>query len=260
MVEFLRQEYLDSRSALVQTFKSGRKKGQYYVTKISVKERHPLIKDDLAKFVLKHPEVLEAYKKLQGAKGPLENDDLDADFDERAFARALITRLSRIPVGHANATEYHSIAMGICTFLFYPELIYPVKEKEIHVGRKRIDIKFTNAAEEGFFLRMAQAHQTRALSIPFECKNYSSDINNPEFDQLSSRFGHQRGFFGIILCRSIDDRQRVISACRDAANDGRGYILVFGDADIVTMLEHVEAGERRQIDRFLQTRFDEISH
>jgi hypothetical protein len=126
-------------------------------------------------------------------------------------------------------------------FLFYRELIYPVKEKEIHVGRKRIDIKFTNAAEDGFFLRMAQAHQTRALNIPFECKNYSSDINNPEFDQLSSRFGHQRGFFGIILCRSIDDRQRVINACRDAANDGRGYILVLGDAHIVAMLERVEA-------------------
>jgi hypothetical protein len=69
MVEFLRQEYLDSRSALVQTFKSGRKKGQYYVTKISVKERHPLIKDDLAKFVLKHPEVLEAYKSRSKKNG-----------------------------------------------------------------------------------------------------------------------------------------------------------------------------------------------
>jgi len=260
MVEFLRREYLDSRSALVQTFKSGYKKGQRYVTKKSVKEKHPLIKDDLATFVLKHPEILEAYKKIQGAKGPLENNDLDTGFDECAFARALITRLNRVPAGLKNAGEYHSIAMGICTFLFYPELIYPVKEKEIHVGRKRIDIKFTNAAEEGFFLRMAQAHQTRALSLPFEYKNYSSDINNPEFDQLGSRFGHQRGFFGIILCRSITERQRIVNACRDAANDGRGYILIFSDADITIMLESIEAGQRQRIDQFLQTRFDEISH
>jgi hypothetical protein len=107
---------------------------------------------------------------------------------------------------------------------------------------------------------MLQAPQTRAIAIPFECKNYSKDIANPEFDQLTSRFGHQRGFFGIILCRRIDDRERIVAACRDAANDGRGYMLVFDDADITQMLEMIEQGSRPNLDPFLQNRFDDISH
>ncbi len=260
MVEFLRQEYLQAGGALVRTFRSKKRRGEKYVTKKSVKERHPLIKDDLATFVQRHPEVLDAYKQLKGAKGPLENDDFEYGFDEKAFARALIARLQQIAMGNELASEYHSVAMGICTFLFYPDLIKPVKEREIHQGRKRIDIKYTNAAEAGFFLRMLQAPQTRAIAIPFECKNYSKDVANPEFDQLTSRFGHQRGFFGVILCRRIDNRQRIVAASRDAANDGRGYMLVFDDTDLTQMLEMIEQGRRSDLDAFLQRRFDDISH
>ena len=150
--------------------------------------------------------------------------------------------------------------MGVCTFLFYPHLIRPVKEREIHQGRKRIDIKYTNAAASGFFQRMLQANQTRALSVPFKCKNYTKDINNPEFDQLTSRFGHQRGFFGIILCRNVVHRVRVTAASRDAVNDGRGYMLVFDDADIFQMLDKTARGRRSDIDDFLQEQFDAISH
>lgn len=93
-----------------------------------------------------------------------------------------------------------------------------------------------------------------------ECKNYSKDVNNQEFDQLTGRFGHQRGFFGIMLCRSIDDRPRIVAGCRDAANDGRGYMLVFEDRDLLTMLTDVGDGNRSRIDQFLQRRFDEITH
>jgi hypothetical protein len=232
MIEFLRQEYLDSRSALVQTFKDGTP----YVTKKSVKARHPLIKDELAAFVREQPEVLEAYKRLKGAKGPLRSRDFDEHFDETAFARALILRLAEIPAGNQDASAYHRLSMGICTFLFYPQLICPVKEREIHEGRKRIDIKFTISGEHGFFQRMLQAPQTRAISAMIECKNYTKDISNPEFDQLTSRFGHQRGFFGMMLCRSIENRGRVVAACRDAANDGRGYMLVLEDQDLIIML------------------------
>jgi hypothetical protein len=259
MVEFLRQEYLQAGGALVRTFRSKKRRGEKYVTKKSVKEHHPFIKDDLASFVQKHPEVLKTYKDIKGAKGPLDSDELDEGFDERVFARALINRLEQIAIGVAAATEYHSIAMGMCTFIFYPDLIKPIKEREIHQGRKRIDIKYTNSAVSGFFLRMLQAPQTRAINIPFECKNYSKDIKNPEFDQLTSRFGHQRGFFGVILCRKLDDRDRIVAACRDSANDGRGYMLVFEDADLILMLEMIEQGNRGNLDTFLQARFDEIS-
>lgn len=85
MIEFLRREYLISNSALVQTLKSGEKR----VTKAAVKEKHPFIKDDLARFVSDHPEVLEVYKSIKGAAGPIPPDMLEKFFDEGAFAQAL---------------------------------------------------------------------------------------------------------------------------------------------------------------------------
>jgi hypothetical protein len=162
MVDYLQAEYLQAGGALVQVLKNGRRR----VTKKDVKAHHPFNKDDLADFVREHPYVLEAYKQLKGAEGPPEIEDLYAEFDEQSFARALIGQFDVIAEGSGEASNYHNFALGVCTFLFYPHLICPVKEYELHEGRKRIDIKFTNAAEDGFFLRMMTAPQTRALSVP----------------------------------------------------------------------------------------------
>ncbi len=255
MVEYLQREYLSAGAALVQTFKDGTP----YVTKISVKTNHPFIKDDLAGFVRDHPEVLERYKNLKGAEGSLETEDLDIEFDEGPFARALIERIQEIPSGSDHATEYHSVVTGVCTFLFYPQLIYPVKEREIHNGRKRVDIKFTNTGRGGVFQRLLQGPQTRALNVMIECKNYSSDIGNPELDQLQGRFGHQRGFFGMLLCRTVQNKARLVERCRDTASDGRGFMIALDDTDIIAMLEMVEANNRVGIDRYIGDKFEEIS-
>ncbi len=254
MTEFLQGEYLRAGGALVTVFKNGNMK----VHKKDVQEKHPFIKDDLAEFVRQHPEVLKAYKELKGAQGALDTEQLIVGFDEKAFAAALRTSLSKIPVGRDNANEYHSFTMGICTFLFYPHLITPIKEKEIHDGRKRIDIKYANASTTGFFHRIATSPQTRALSVMIECKNYSKDINNPELDQMSSRFGHQRGFFGIILCRRIDQRDQIVKRCKDTVNDSRGYVFVFDDSDLKMMLQMIEDNKRTEIDKFLNKKLDEL--
>lgn len=255
MIEFLRQEYENSNSSLVNILKDGTRR----VYKNAVKERHPMIKDDLASFVRDHPEVLERYKELKGAEGALEIDELERFFDERVFANALIERLQAIPGGNDSASEYHSVMIGICTFLFHPSLIIPVKEQEIHEGRKRIDIKFTNAARRGFFATVLQSPQMRSINVPIECKNYTRRIANPEMDQLQGRFGHTRGFFGILLCRDMDNKDRIRAGCRDTALDGRGYMLALDDEDIISMLGFVRDGLRGNIDRYLQMRLDEIS-
>lgn len=255
MVEFLQAEYLQAGGALVHTFKNGNQT----VYKKSVKEIHPFIKDDLADFVRQHPEVLERYKEMAGAKGPLENRQLDEEFREGLFAEVLIDRLREIPGGNRDATAYHHLAIGICTFLFYPDLITPIKEYEQHDGRKRVDIVFTNAANDGFFHRRLSAPQTRAVSVFVECKNYTREIANPELDQLSGRFSIRRGCFGILLCRNMDNRDRILDGCRDTAIDGRGYMLPLADSDLIHMLELVRDSNRRNIDGYLEDIFDRIS-
>ena len=254
MIEFLQSEYEHGSSGLVQVLKSGRRR----VYKKDVKARHPFVKDDLAKFVTEHPEVLEAYKKLKGAQGALGSEDLEEGFDERALASVLKARLAEIPPGGDAAHTYHSLMTGILTFVFYPELIFPIKERELHEGRKRVDILFTNAARDGFFFRMQVAAQTRSSHIFVECKNYSYDVGNPELDQLSGRFGHQRGFLGLLVCRQDDRRDLTRARCRDTAQDSRGYIIVLSDDDIGTVLDFIAGGQRDRISHFMQLRYNEL--
>ncbi|MEI9899786.1 MAG: hypothetical protein WDN31_06130 [Hyphomicrobium sp.] len=198
------------------------------------------------------------YKNVKGADGALEAEDFENGFDELSFAAALMDRLAQIPSGAAAATNYHSFMLGVLTFVFYPELICPVKERELHQGRKRVDIVFTNAAREGFFYRLLAAAQTRSTHIFVECKNYTYDIGNPELDQIGGRFGHQRGFFGFLLCRLDGRRDVTRERCRDTARDGRGYIVVLTDDDIREMLQLIGARQRSGISQYLQQRYDEL--
>ena len=113
MIEYLEwAEYLRIGGSLVRVFKSGER----YVTRKDVKELHPFVKDDLAEFSAKHPNVLEAYKRLKGAQGALKQDDLEESFDEKLFAKALSTTLDGIKEGGQAAHQYHTFAMG-CALL-----------------------------------------------------------------------------------------------------------------------------------------------
>ena len=255
MVVALQQEYLNAGHALVTVLKNGRAT----VYKKNVKEKHPLYKDDLADFARQHPQALEQYKRLAGAKGPLSDEELYADFDESSYARLLINELRAIPLGSDDASNYHKYCIGVFTFLFYPELINPWKEREIDQGRKRIDIAFKNAATEGFFNVALQSPQMRCIELPIECKNYSKDAANPELDQLCGRFSHVRGFLGILASRNATNRTRLVERCKDAAIHRNQFVLPILDDDIIAMLELVENGERSVIDRYLRELFAEIT-
>jgi recombinational DNA repair protein RecR len=64
----------------------------------------------------------------------------------------------------------------------------------------------------------------------------------------------------MLLCRQMDERDRIVDRCRDAASDARGFMVVLEDQDVISMLEMVADGRRGAIDQFLQRRFDEINH
>lgn len=255
MINYLQAEYLQAGQALVRTLKSGEKR----VYKTDVKDRHPLRKPDLADFVNQHPEVLEHYKNIKGAQGALENNDIERDFREGEHAEALIAEIEALPSGNDNASRYHKFCLAALTFLFYPNLISPVKEREIDQGRKRIDITYVNAARDGFFDVALKSAQMRAVEIVVECKNYGGDIANPELDQIANRFSHVRGFLGILCSRAFENKQRFIERCKDAAAHRGQYVLPLDDADIIQMLRLVAEGQRARIDAVLRNRYREIS-
>lgn len=87
-----------------------------------------------------------------------------------------------------------------------------------------------------FFNWVWEKAQVICPSVFVECKNYSSDISNPELDQMIGRFNPRRGKLGIIACRSFDDEELFIKRCIDSFKDDHGLILPISDKDIIACL------------------------
>ncbi|MGB8354352.1 MAG: hypothetical protein WCD79_10720 [Chthoniobacteraceae bacterium] len=255
VLNFLQSEHLSASSALVRTLKNGKRR----VYKKDLKETFPCTKENLAAISRDHPELLESYREYL-AKIEYQNSNiLSEEASERALAQALMDKLTDIPSGSQDAYSYHNLMTGILEFLFYPHLITPVKEREIHDGRKRIDIVMNNAAMSGIFHLL---HSVRRIFCPhvfIECKNYTNEIANPELDQLSGRFGTNRGLFGILCCRHFEDRDLFVKRCRDTHRDGRGLIIGLSDDQILEFLRLITLGSRNLLDAWLMSYIDEVT-
>lgn len=244
VLNFLQNEHLRLNSALVQR---KRLKGggiKTWVTKDSLKEEvAPLDKDFLSEFTLRHGNIFEEFRELQARKlKSLDNEELAPRVELSDVIDHLIANLNALPSGTENANNYHRTVAAILELLFYPRLSCPDIEVKINDGRKRIDITFDNASQNGIFDRISRHHDTPCPYILIECKNYSRDISNPEVDQMIGRFHPNRGKFGLIICRSIENHQTLIQRCRDAHGAQQGIILPLEDLDLIAMLELLRSG------------------
>lgn len=247
VLEYLRAEELQANSSLVQVLKDGRRK----VLVKDLAEKYPRSKDFLFQFSRDHPGVLDEYREQLKKLEELVESPFD-DTEARTVAALLAKSLNNIPTGSEHASTYHSFMVGALELILFPQLQHPMKEKEIHDGRKRIDIVFENAARPG--LALHDLHAIKKLPcnyVPVECKNYSTEIKNPELDQLAGRFSVKRGQFGIICCRKFEDRAHFVKRCRDTFIDDRGLIIPFDDDTMRGVLELIAKGDRAGVDRVL---------
>lgn len=254
VLEFLKAEALSSGSALVRMLKSGVRK----VLKKDLKRQFPYSKQFLFEFSREHPEVLARYRE---DLAQIERRDSRADVDpadEPTIAAALAAALPTIPPGNDNASAYHNLMIGAVEFLFFPRLIYPRKEQEIHEGRKRIDIMMENSARSGPFSYITLIRGYPSGYVFFECKNYGREVGNPEIDQLSGRFSRERGKVGFLCCRQFEDRDHFIMRCRDTFRDDRGLILPLEDATVLRWLDLVRQSKRHMLDREISDLIAEV--
>jgi hypothetical protein len=258
VLNFLQNEHLSIRSALVQRkiYKDGTFRD--YVTKKMIKENTDLSKEYLKEFTSQHPEIFRNFKQQMKDKIEVVAQYEYANEDIYAVIDYLSTELQSIISGGEEATRYHKTVSGIMEIIFYPYLVSPMVENEIHDGRKRIDITFDNASETGFFYRLSNTYGIPSQFIHVECKNYSRDIANPELDQIAGRFSPNRGKFGFILCRSIDNMERFVNRCSDTYHDDRGLIFPLVDVDLIYLMNEIKEGRRESIDDFLMNRFRSI--
>lgn len=252
ITDFFRAEHLAAHSSLVEVVK-----GKPKLTKEKVRQAHPKSKNMIAETVQKHPELLDLYKKIAAERGELVTVNPD-DLSVGAVCLKLAAKLSTIPTGPKHATEYQNIAQGIITTIFYPHLIMPTKEWEINEGRKRIDIVYTNDAKSGFLQQRRDATNTAATMLIVECKNYSKDIANNEIDQLLGRFDNNRGRLGWMLCRSVDDQDRLLQRCRDLASRGIAFIMTVTDEDLLKWLDLKGAMQDQLLEEDLHLKFRKL--
>ena len=260
VLNFLQNDHLRMNSNLVQ--RKTRQDGtlRRFVTKKSLRESvAPYSKDFLTTFTQRHPEVFQDFRENAGANDSvLRNEELSPS-DVKEIARFLSRQFPTIPPGNESATHYHRAVAGILELLFYPNLVCPQIEQEIHQGRKRIDITFDNAAESGFFWRLHTTHRIPSQYIFVECKNYSRDLANPELDQMAGRFSANRGEFGMVVCREIADFDRFVARCRDTYRDGRGLIVPLRDRDLIHTLTRFAEGHTRPEEELLAERQRQIA-
>lgn len=253
VLNFMQNEYLRINSVLTQT----RRNGVKYITKKSLSEVHPFSKDFISEFSRRNPRVLESFKERTKTDS-LTNDEI-SEINIEELVLSLIMQLRAIPSGFNYATRYHRLITGVLELIFYPHLIYPTLEQEIHEGRKRIDIVFDNAAASGIFLRLSRNMNIPCQFIMLECKNYSSDPKNPELDQLAGRFSPNRGKVGFLICRTIDNLDLFIERCQDTYRDERGLIIPIVDEDIIHILENYNNWKNNYVEKFLSERIRQIA-
>lgn len=220
-------------SSLVQVLKDGRTK----VTKKSLRGKYGADKLAIANESLRHPNVLEQYRKdAKRTSRPITHHQLAEleNIDAPRFDK-LVAGVTALPVGRDAAAAYENSIEALLSALFFPSLSAPTKQHEIHDGRKRIDITYVNSAQGGFFSWLALHYA--AAHVFVECKNYGKEVGNPEVDQLAGRFGPSRGQVGILICRSIENDKLLGRRCADTAQDQRGFIIHLTDADVAALVK-----------------------
>jgi len=237
LMPVLQQHHKDINSSLVHVLQGKKNKGVKRVYKKALYERYGADKLASAKLTGEHPAALTNYKATKRATPsyPLDHIALaklenvpPPDFP------ALLSSVTLLKAGRDDASAYENSIEKLLSAALYPSLAFPVKQDEIHNGRKRIDITYVNDAKDGFFNWLSRNYPASHIFV--ECKNYGKEVGNPEIDQLAGRFSPSRGQVGILVVRSIQDKALLLRRCKDTAGDQRGFILVLDDADLKELI------------------------
>jgi hypothetical protein len=260
LLEQLQEE--EASQGLVRILKNGE---QRLPTKKSIKERHLDSdgkinqKEQNRTLTPDRPDVLEHFKQEvgQNPKPVLTHaqiaEKLDTplpDWDK------LLDDLLSVRAGADEAKKYEKAVQALFDALFYPWLGWPRPQTRLNDGRKIVDITYTNVAQDDFFKWLKDNYPSAFIFV--ECKNYSTDVGNPELDQLAGRFGPSKGKVGLLISRKIANRTLVEQSCRDTANDQRGYIIALDDDDVKALVEAVKTqpvGNRLDL---LRDRFNKL--
>jgi len=246
---------------LVRIIQTGKNKGQ---RRVNIKDLQEKFGTDKKRVCIEqtnnHPDLLAEYKAANSEPTPplSHRQLLDAQGLEPTDWDRLIDEVVALEPGRQAAYKYEDKIQALLKALFYPSLVQPETQTPLHDGLKRVDLTFKNHASEGFF-KWVSTHY-RAPYVFVECKNYGSEIGNPDIDQLAMRMSPARGMFGILVCRNIENFELMMQRCKAAAADGHAYIVVLTDDDLGELVDAAKNPFKSQNYDLLQKRFQALVH
>ena len=238
VLEKLQTVEIEENTALVHVLKGKKNKGKKKVYKTDLMAKYGTQKKAVViEQTDKYPELFAQYKSANAEPSPTLSHRQIADAQDAPPTDwdALLNDVLKLAPGKKEAYKYEDAIQALMEALFYPSLVHPTTQTPIHDGLKRVDIDFKNHAQEGFFEWVGRHYIAPYVFI--ECKNFGSEIGNPEIDQIAMRMSDKRGRFGILVCRSVEKEKRMLKRCKAAAVDGHAFIIVLQDKDLVELVE-----------------------
>ncbi len=213
--------------------------------------------------------TLPKLKRLLAPFGDALPDGVDVDFLARSVHSALSTvtaeteawrerfastspQFDSIDTGPKHASKYHKHVFDLLKSVFDGFLTNGRIEQEINTGIQRIDIMFDNTI--GVFSQLASKMGKASWYLPFECKNYTDDLDTPEYDQLSGRLNPDIGPIGVLVFRSITDWGRANHHCQAKLRDSK-YLILLDDSDLEAMYQKRHDGDLRGMEGLILDRF-----
>ncbi|GAA0288681.1 hypothetical protein [Kineococcus aurantiacus] len=271
VLEYFKQQELDSMSPLVYLLKKGPHKGEPRVKKGDVENKYrqqfgagrhnPGVEKRINLHATQqNPDLLLQFKsdKAETPPRPTGHEAIaDATGVDAPWLHLndLLKAVTDLAPGQADATAYERAVEALLAALFYPDLVNPVRQRRLHDGRKIIDISYTNVAAKDTFFYWLATHYP-AANVVVECKNYSKPLGNKEYDQLAGRFSPSRGRYGLLVYRKVEGKDAFLESCRDTAKDDRGFITPLDDDDLAQLVQEAQEGGCAQIGGLLHQRFE----
>jgi len=260
VLEAMKGDEIQKNSELVHILKSGKNKGEKRVYKSELQEKYGSEAKALSiQYTDANPDLLRKYKDDNSGPTPALSHREIAEAQDLPLPdwNALLEAVTVLDVGKKAAYQYEDAITDLLSAIFYPVLVDPEKQTPIHNGLKRVDLTFTNYARAGFFEWLARHYSCSHIFI--ECKNFGQEIGNPEIDQIAMRFSKERGQFGIVVCRNIDNLERLDERCKAAASDGHGYVVVLTDDDLRSLINEAQDHLLQRYEfPTLKTKFDKL--
>ena len=238
VLERLKEEEILRNSELVDIIKSGKNKGKPKVYKTDLMAKYGTKEKAVSiEQTQNYPDLLKEYKKDHSAPTPALSHRQIADALETDVPdwKKLLNDVTSLDPGRKEAYRYEEAILDLVKALFHPVLVDPDTQTPIHNGLKRVDITFTNYSRSGFFEWLNRNYRCPYVFI--ECKNFGEELGNPEIDQIAMRLSKQRGMFGMIMCRKIENRDRLLERCRAVAKDDDKFIIVLDDNDLEELVD-----------------------